>query len=278
MSGVPEAIAVIGVGTISSAVVRGLCTPGGPRPKIILCPRNAAKVAALQSEFPDLVTLASSNQEAVDAADYVITALLSGHAEEVLGGLKFREGQSVLSLIAALSLPRLKELVAPATDCAIGIPLPAVAKRRGATLLMPPQPAAKAIFDVCGTCVAVEDSDQFKRMLCITGLMGDFYKRQLTAQEWLVSHGVDKESAGSWVGAAFATMAADSGAPGADGLAALVAEQTPGGLNEMVWRGQDADASYEAFGYSLDAVHNRLLAGSWAPELEPAARRRKTGP
>eukprot|EP00429_Kryptoperidinium_foliaceum_P029871 CAMPEP_0176134832 /NCGR_PEP_ID=MMETSP0120_2-20121206/68380_1 /TAXON_ID=160619 /ORGANISM="Kryptoperidinium foliaceum, Strain CCMP 1326" /LENGTH=271 /DNA_ID=CAMNT_0017470493 /DNA_START=21 /DNA_END=833 /DNA_ORIENTATION=- len=266
-SGVPETIGVVGVGTISSAMVRGLCSPGGPQPKIVLCPRNAAKAAALQSEFPDLVRIAGSNQEVVDAADYLILALLSNNAEEVLGGLTFRPGQGILSVIAALPMPRLQELVSPATDCAIGIPLPAVAKRRGASLLMPKQPAAQAIFDALGTCVVAEVEAEFKRMLCLTALMGDFYKRQLTAQDWMVSHGVPKESAAAWTGAIFATMAADSGAPGPTGLADLVAEQTPGGLNEMVWRGQDADRNYDAVVDSLDAVHNRITTGSWDPDL-----------
>merc|ERR1740123_489438 len=109
-----------------------------------------------------------------------------------------------------LKFARLKELIAPAKECAVAMPLPAVAKRSGATLMMPPQPFAEAIFNVLGSCVAVESEAQFRRMQCITTLMGDLYKRQLTAQEWLMEHSVEKPQAAAWVGAALATMAADS--------------------------------------------------------------------
>lgn len=40
--------------------------------------------------------------------------------------------------------------------------------------------------------MAVEDESKFRRLLCMTCLMGDFYKRQLSAQEWLKSHGINE--------------------------------------------------------------------------------------
>lgn len=275
----PATIGVVGVGTIASAVVRGLCSPGGPSPppKFVLSPRGAAKAAALAQEFPASVRVAGSNQEVVDAVDCVIVAVLPKQAEDVLTSLTFREGQQVLSLIAIVKLARLKEIVAPATECAIGVPLPAVAQRRGATLLIPSRPFARNIFNILGSCVVAEDEAHFKRMQCITALMGDLYKRQLTAQEWLESHGVPRPDAAAWVGASFATMAADSSRPGPDTFERLVAEQTPGGLNEMTWRGQEEDGNYKAIKYSLDAVHHRLITGTVDPELVPAAKRARVG-
>ena len=59
--------------------------------------------------------------------------------------------------------------------------------------------------------------------------MGNFYKQQLTVQQWLESKGLDRNSSSAWTGAAFAAFAADS-AEG--GFEELLAEQTPGGLNE----------------------------------------------
>jgi len=276
-AGIPETIGVVGVGTIGSAVVRGLCAPGGPvpAPRFILSPRGAAKATALAAEFPNLIRVASSNQEVVDAAECVIVAVLPKQAEEVLAELTFRKEQRVLSLISTLLPARLQELVVPAVDCAVAMPLPAVAKRQGATLLTPPKPYAEAMFRALGSCVAVDDIAQFRRMQCITTLMGDFYKRQLSAQEWLNSNGVGQVEAAAWVGAALATMAADSCAPGPETFHHLVAEQTPGGLNEMVWKEQEADGSYASLKHSLDSVHHRLTAGQIDPELAPASKRRR---
>jgi len=272
---VPRNIGLIGVGTIGSAVVRGLCSEGGPAPAFVLSPRGAAKAAALQSEFPDLVRIAADNQEVVNSTDCVILAVLGPQTEELCKGLQFRTGQLVVSLVNAFPLARLRELVSPAGECAIAVPLPAVARRQGSTLLMPLHPTAQAIFDCLGTCVAVEDEAKFKRMLCITALMGDFYRRQLAAQQWLVSHGVSDAEAAAHVGASYATFVADSAKAGAHTLQELVAEQTPGGLNEMVWKGQEADGIYEAICDSLDGVHHRLITGQKDAELTPAAGRKR---
>jgi len=176
----------------------------------VLSPRGAAKAKELAAAFPEHVTVAASNQEVVDAVDLVIVAVLTKQAEEVCKDLKFREGQKVLTLVAGLMPTRLQELVAPATDCASAIPLPAVAKRQGSSLLTPAKAWAQAIFDITGTCVTVASEAEFKRLLCVTTLMGDFYKRQLTVQKWLCTNGVSEADAAAWTGAAFETFSADS--------------------------------------------------------------------
>ena len=42
---------------------------------IVLSPRNSTKAAALQAKFPELITVASSNQAVVDTSDVVVLAL-----------------------------------------------------------------------------------------------------------------------------------------------------------------------------------------------------------
>jgi len=274
MAALPDTIGLVGVGTIGSAMIRGLCRGEGKRPNVIISPRGQAKAAALAAEFPDLVKIAGSNQEVVDAVPCVIIAVLPKQAEEVMSELKFKEGQQVLSVIATLRIDRLRELASPATEVAIGVPLPAVAHRKGATLLMPAVPFAKTIYDELGTCVAVDDETMFKRMQCMTALMGDFYKRQLTAQQWLEEHSIPAEKASAWIGSIFATMAADSAEAGPETLKHLVEEQTPGGVNELVWRGQEEDKNYESMRYALDQVHVRLMTGQTDASLAPAAQRK----
>eukprot|EP00933_Yihiella_yeosuensis_P008289 TRINITY_DN113659_c0_g1_i1.p1 TRINITY_DN113659_c0_g1~~TRINITY_DN113659_c0_g1_i1.p1 ORF type:complete len:287 (+),score=53.64 TRINITY_DN113659_c0_g1_i1:58-918(+) len=276
-SNLPKRIGLIGVGTIGCACIRGLCKPGpgAPQevPQIVVGPRNAEKAAALASEYPDHIRVAGSNQEVVDSVDCVIVAVLGKQAEEVLGEIQMRSGQQLLSIMAGFKLERLKELFGSEIDIATGIPLPAVQRREGATLLTPARPFAKAIFDILGTCVAVDDDAQFKRMLCVSCIMGDFYKRQLTVQNWLVQGGVGEEEARSWTGATFKTFAADSHCPGAKTFHELVEEQTPGGLNELGWKQQLEDGSYESLQHSMTAIHHRVINGSEDPDLAPAVKR-----
>ena len=66
----------VGVGTINSAVVKGLCTCDTPPKAVVLSPRNAEKAAALKAAFPDRVTIADSNQAVLDAADWVFLVII----------------------------------------------------------------------------------------------------------------------------------------------------------------------------------------------------------
>ncbi|CAJ1428151.1 unnamed protein product [Effrenium voratum] len=271
MEGFPSSVGLVGVGHIGSCLLRGIIA-GAPSTRVVLSPRGAGKVAELRRDFPDFV-VAKSNQEVVDAVDCVLVAVLFKQVNEVFAGLTFRKEQKVMTLVAGLLPSRLRELAAPAVDCVSAIPLPPVAKRTGSTLLTPPRPWAKEMLLICGSCVAVQSEEEFKRLLCVTTLMGDFYKRQLTAQQWLAKHGVAEADAASWVGATFSTFAADSATAKPETFECLVKEQTPGGLNEMVWRAQEGDGSYGSLEHSLDAVHHRLVAGKEDPELAPAAKR-----
>merc|ERR1712100_386262 len=100
------------------------------------------------------------------------------------------------------------------------------------------------------------DEHQFKAMGVAGALMGDFYMRQLTVQQWMIAQKVDVSTAAAVVGAVFATIAADTANAGPTTFADKVAEQTPHGINEMVWKQQQALGVYAAVNQSLDAVYH----------------------
>ena len=184
----------------------------------------------------------------------------------------------MISLVAGLPIEKLRSSCLPARTVSIAIPFPSVAKKSGAALLLQPGPAAIGIFRRLGRHVAVEDVEQFRRLMCISGLMGNFYKQQLTAQNWLTQGGVPAEVAAAWTSAAFGAFAADSAGATSETFSELLAEQTPGGLNEKVWQLMEEDGNNEALGYVLDAVHHRLSLGSFDPGLAPAVRRGAADP
>jgi len=258
-SPLPTRIGVVGVGTIGSALVRGLLTaPNLPHvPSFVLFDTNATKMSALKAEFPKAnVRVASSDQGVLDGAACVIIALPGSVAETVIKGLHFRGDLKVISLVAAIKLADLQAITTK--DAAIAVPLPAIAHQQGATLGIPQSPVAEAIFSPLGSYTAVTSQEQFTRMQSASCFMGDFYKRQLTLQQWLVTHGLEPATAASYLGSVFATFAADSKDAGPGTFAEKVAEQTPGGLNEMVWKEQAAAGVYKEVGESADAVFARL--------------------
>lgn len=270
----PEIVGVVGVGTIGSALVRGLCASGkAAKTKFVLSPRNAEKVASLAAEFPHQVSIAKCNQDVVDRVDCVVFGLLPKNATEIIGDLTFRKEHKVVSLVASLDPEQLQSICAPASKCWKAIPLPGMARGKGATVVMPPSPFVDALFSPISACAMVEDNEKFRRMFAIACIMGDFYKRKLTVQKWLVDGGIPEEEAARWTGSCFSAFMGDSEKLEKHSLQHLVEEQTPGGLNEMVWKYQQADGSYASLADSLDAVVHRLRTGTTDLNQSPAVRR-----
>jgi pyrroline-5-carboxylate reductase len=251
----------VGVGTMSSAIVRGICTlPAPPCSAVVLSPRGAEKSAALATEFPALVTVAADNQEVVDKCDVVFIGVLPKHAEEVCRTLMFSERHTVVSLVSTAPMSLLQEVCAPAPASNIvrAIPLPPVAKHRGATVMTPPNPAITSLFGSLGTVVPVENEALMKKMMTVSSMMGQFYAQQRATQQWLQQQGVDGDSAAKWTGAVFHCISYDSANANSHTFKELVEEQTPGGINEQVVREFTEAGVYDALNDSLDGILARV--------------------
>lgn len=229
----------VGIGTMCSAIVRGLCSLPHAPASIVLSPRNAAKAAALSHAHPAIVAVAASNQDVVDRSHVVFVGVLPKQCEEVLRALKFSPHHVVVSLVSTSPLALLLPACAPALPSNIvrAIPLPPVAIHRGATVMTPPHPLVHSLFQSLGHVVEVGSEAQLKQLLPVTCLMGQFYEQQRCTQQWLQRQGIDAETAAGWTGAVFHSMSYDSSRAHAGTFAGLVHEQTPGGLNEGIVNG-----------------------------------------
>jgi len=262
----------LGVGTMNSAIIRGLCRPSEAAPgepagtrwvefPLYLSPRGAAKASDLARELgPSLVTVCSSNEALLEAADVVVLGLTPPVTREVVPRLRFRREQLVLSLVSTVTSSQLEALAGlPAGTARKAVPLPPVAKHRGVAIVCPPDPFVSGLFRELGTVVEVQAEEQLQALLAATSSMGPFYQQVLTLQRWLAEHGVSDAEAAAFAGALYGSVAIDSAAPsgGAD-LAALVAEQTPGGLNAEAVQRLTAAGVYESQRAALDAILLRI--------------------
>src|SRR6478609_12111350 len=93
-------IGFVGTGTITEAMVKGMLGSSLDLSRIIVSPRNGESAARLAASSP-LVEIGADNQAVVDAADILFLAIRPQISEEVTRGLRFRAGQSVVSVIAA---------------------------------------------------------------------------------------------------------------------------------------------------------------------------------
>ncbi|KAL3924034.1 MAG: hypothetical protein SGPRY_004037, partial [Prymnesium sp.] len=157
----------IGVGVMNSAIVRGLCTLDSPPASIVLSPRNAERAAALQAEFPSIVSVASDNQAVVDASELLFLGVLPSMCEEICSSLTFRPSHTVCSLLSTQPLLSLRThcVGVEPNNVVRAIPLPPVAKHKGATIMCPSHPLVTPLFESLGTCIAVESEEDMKKMM-----------------------------------------------------------------------------------------------------------------
>jgi pyrroline-5-carboxylate reductase len=103
--------------------------------------------------------------------------------------------------------------------------------------MTPSNKQVQALFDRLGNTIPVDDFNLTMKMGVVSCVMGDFYQHQQAVFEWLTEAGISKEAATQGVASFvntfnFASLQAEG--QGKAGFAHLVAEQTPGGMNEQV--------------------------------------------
>ena len=250
---------VLGVGSIAAAIVTRLCD-GVTNPPDACSPPGTPSARPARGT-PPTVRVAADNQEVVDAGDVVIVCLLPVHANDVLPGLGFRPEQAVISAIAGLHLAQLAELVAPATDLARSIPLPAVATRGSVTPVHPATEAAATVFDRLGGTMEIADEVAYESVAAASATVAAYFRYLATIADWLSGHGIPTAEAQRYVAATFAALSTELDSPEVDFVALTRAHMTPGGLNEQFARDVGAAGTYDAVRVGLDAVLARISPG-----------------
>ncbi|MEY4696390.1 MAG: hypothetical protein RIT14_818 [Pseudomonadota bacterium] len=252
----------VGSGAITAAMVEGLS--GGPLRDwpIVLSPRNAAVAADLAARFGQ-VRVAADNQAVVDGADMVFVAVRPQVAEAVLAGLRFRPGQSIVSLVAALSVARVAELTGGLSPVVRAIPLPFVAARTCVTPIHPADAAVAAIFDDLGGTIAVEHIAEFDAYGVTSALMATYFGLVDTAAGWAAQQGLPRAAAERYLRNLFGNLG-DVLRRHPDLPLPVLREEhsTRGGLNEMAHLRFEAEGGAAALRAAMAAVKARIDAAA----------------
>ena len=192
----------VGTGTITTAIVTGLCAAPGATQPIYLSPRNA-EVAQRLAAAHRAVHIASSNQAVVDASDIVFLAVRPQIATGVLEALRFRKDQRIISLIATFSRQRVASLVTSATTVSCAVPQPTAAMRLSPTAIFPPDPVVAALFARVGTAFQAATEEEFRALFTTTAAMASFFAFLDTLSSWLAAHQVSSAMAREYVARMF---------------------------------------------------------------------------
>ena len=258
MSGLPR-VGFIGVGTIAEALITGMCAAGEQRATFLLSPRNADIAKRLAERFSS-VEVAGDNQAVIDGSDIIFLAVRPQVAADVLGTLKFRQDQRIVSLIATFDVARLRTLVAPASTIARAAPLPAVARRLGPLTLYPPVPEIVKLLEGLGQLVQLQNEADLDAYWAVTGLMGSYLGMLDEIAGWLARKNLEETQVFPFVAAMFEALAVTAAERSGDGFDRLVVEHsTPGGLNEQAYRELQAAGWTRLISQTLDLLHARIL-------------------
>lgn len=250
-----ERVGIVGVGHLAGYLVEGL-SRARPQLGIVLSPRNLERSADLAARYGTHV--AADNQAVCDAADVILVTTRPADVTRVCQALTFRAGQTVISTAAGVPLSALASAVAPATAVR-AMPLTCSAIGRSPTLLVPEDPAARALFELLGTVHAVEDEAQFTPASVIAAYYGWIYALMGEAITWCEGAGVPPATSRELVlettrGAA--EMALQH--PDRELSDLLDSLATPGGVTRQGLETLAQRESLTAWVEALDAVLQRL--------------------
>ncbi len=117
----PLKIGFIGCGKIAEPMVRSLCRRY-PDSEISASKRTEVVSTRLCNEFQNVSV--GENQWVLDQSDIIFICVLAGVAKSDFPGLSFKPDHQVISVMADISLEEVSQLIAPAKNPCVTIPLP----------------------------------------------------------------------------------------------------------------------------------------------------------
>ena len=240
----------IGTGALASFFVEGLHRAGAGY-DIMVSPRNADSAADLVRRFGVAI---GENAEIVRSCELVIASLLPQQAA-ALSGLPFREGQTVLSVMAGVGLSTIGQLAAPAEVAVAMMPGHANALNVGPSVLYPDNAAARALLERLGPVHVCADEKSYSVASVIGAFSGMSILMMGEAMSWFESRGLGAVAARRLVAETLkgnAEVMLQSPLPTAAVAQGVV---TPGGITEHGWKVLSQSGSWSK---ALASVYQRL--------------------
>ena len=248
----------IGVGKISSSVIKGICNSKIQYKKIILSPRNIIISKNLKKKFKK-IEIAKNNQDVINKSNWIFLAITPSVGTTIIPNLKFKSKQVVISFISTISLSELKRLIKVRAKIVRAIPLPPISLKKGPIPICPPNAKVKAFFNNLGTTVEIKNEKSSINFWSTSGMMAPFYEMLSVITDWLVKRGVKRKNAQKYITSLFLALSEDAVVNSKLNLKNLVREsQTPKGLNEQGVRELSKAGFYKSINKTLNSIHKRL--------------------
>ena len=251
----------IGVGKISCSLVEAFSTAGINELQISLSPRNATNADRLAGVYPSVQKM-ESNQEVLDNADVMFLAVRPHEVRDVLRDLRFDQRHEVISMIPFLEHPELSDLVAPAKSACRAIPLPSVVNHVCPIPLYRGTEKVEALFTRIGQPLTMQTEDELHKIWALTGFISPFYDMMGTLSQWAIDHGVNEDTANTYVVDMFQSLATVAQKTNPLDFSALAKHAaTAKGMNEQAGREIREKGAHSAYYESAEGLYKRIVNG-----------------
>lgn len=251
-------IGIIGVGVISTAVIKALEAKLGDSAQFFLSPRNAQKAAQLCDDYGN-VSVMRSNQTVVDNSDIVILSVLPNIAHDVVSSLKFSKDQHIISLISEPKVAKLAEWVNQCKTITRVVPLTFIEHRVGPIAIYPGTDVVCDLFEGLGTVVVTDNETSFIQLQILTALPGAFFYLMDELVRWAEKYGEPRGVTVPYLFSLFSALADQGSRTAPEKLSELWEEMTPGGLNEDVMKVIQNGDGFSLWLQALDKARERVL-------------------
>ena len=205
------------------------------------------------------VIIAKNNQEIINSCNWVFLSITPKIGEKIIGDLKFRSTQIIISFISSITLAQLKKKIKVKAKIVRAIPLPPISLKKGPIPIYPPNKIVKNFFDKIGTTIEIENEKSSINFWSTSGMMAPFYEILRVMTDWLVKRGVKEKKAQKYITSLFLALSEDAVANSKKNLKYLVKEsQTPKGLNEQGVKELSKAGFYKSLEKTLNSIHKRL--------------------
>jgi len=251
----------LGTGTITDAVIRGICGSDLAIDRITVSPRNARIAHKLAADFAN-VHVAGDNQEVVDHADLVFVALRASIAEKTLQALSFHRGQKIVTFVPTTTCAMVSEWINHAAPVLRAVPLPFVAEHKSATPIFPQDTQLKAIFAKTGGVITAKSEQQFNLFMTAGSLMGVYFRFVGLCDEWMKQQGLTGEQSTPYLASLFFSLADQAVNQKRIDFKLLQQEySTIGGTNEMIARLFEEKGGCKALSDAMDEAFAHIAQG-----------------
>lgn len=251
-------IGFIGTGVITSAIVTGVCTSQLPVESIWVSPRNKEKSRILEQKFKQ-VNVGDSNQAVIDHSDVVVLGILPQQMEKILSDLKFRPDQTVVNLLAGITISEVIAQIDPVKQVVRAVPLPCVAIHKGPIAMFPHDEEVSQLFEALGSNIVVDNEQQLESLSIITALMAPYYAMLETIVRWAVNQGISQKNASDYTASMFEALSLIAEEAKEGDLDILIKDSmTPGGLNELAMATIEQNGGFENMIKALEQVKKKV--------------------